>query len=242
MRRLYYLLAAIAIIAAGSLIYTHFHDEGWRSFPGGGEIRAFTVTYGNEAHVKAGTSLLTPLRDWLGPRWGRFLGKGPVAGNVAFPQPGLVVWFVTRRISPKPATFLIGVQENLVLGDKQMRGTNFITVDNGGDQLLIGVMLDDVARTQPHLRIRWSKGERVSDCEIENPFFLPTKPIDSGSKASTPSAGQLGASMLSGQLVPGKPGFVTSPYASTMGYVDVRGYPSGTKVRCPYTQKDFLVP
>lgn len=42
--------------------------------------------------------------------------------------------------------------------------------------------------------------------------------------------------------VPGKPGFVTSPHAPGSGYIDVRGFPPGTQVRCPYSGKMFLVP
>lgn len=42
--------------------------------------------------------------------------------------------------------------------------------------------------------------------------------------------------------VDGKPGYVKSPYAENAGLVDVRGFSSGTMVRCPYTSKIFIVP
>ena len=45
-----------------------------------------------------------------------------------------------------------------------------------------------------------------------------------------------------GTSVPNKPGFVTSPHAPYAGYVDVRGIPTGTPVKDPYTGKIFLVP
>ena len=44
-----------------------------------------------------------------------------------------------------------------------------------------------------------------------------------------------------GELVPGKTGFVYSPY-STKELVDVSGIPTGTKVKCPYSGKTFRVP
>jgi hypothetical protein len=42
--------------------------------------------------------------------------------------------------------------------------------------------------------------------------------------------------------VPGKPGYVFSPYDPNGGYVDVTGYQPGSKVKDPYSQKIFLVP
>lgn len=45
-----------------------------------------------------------------------------------------------------------------------------------------------------------------------------------------------------GTPVPGKKGFVYSPYDKSAGFVDVRDIGPGTKVRCPYTGKIFKVP
>ena len=45
-----------------------------------------------------------------------------------------------------------------------------------------------------------------------------------------------------GKNVPGKPGFVTSPFSPYSGYIDVRGFPPGTEVKDPYSGKTFLVP
>jgi hypothetical protein len=42
--------------------------------------------------------------------------------------------------------------------------------------------------------------------------------------------------------VPGKPGYVFSPYDPNGGYVDVNGYTPGSKVKDPYSGKVFLVP
>ncbi len=45
-----------------------------------------------------------------------------------------------------------------------------------------------------------------------------------------------------GTPVPGKPGFVTSPFAPKDRYVDVCGFSPGAEVKDPYSGKIFLVP
>ena len=42
--------------------------------------------------------------------------------------------------------------------------------------------------------------------------------------------------------IPGKKGYVYSPYGETQQQVDVTDIPTGTKVKCPYTGKVFRVP
>jgi hypothetical protein len=42
--------------------------------------------------------------------------------------------------------------------------------------------------------------------------------------------------------VPGKPGYVLSPFDANGRYVDVSGYPPGSKVKDPWTDKIFIVP
>lgn len=57
------------------------------------------------------------------------------------------------------------------------------------------------------------------------------------SQAAAPST-----AFPTGKVVPGKPGYVFSPFDKEGRYVDVSGFPSGTKVKDPWTDKIFLVP
>lgn len=59
-----------------------------------------------------------------------------------------------------------------------------------------------------------------------------------------PAAGGGGSRVTypTAQSIAGKPGLVKSPYAPYAGEVDVKGIPSGTTVKCPYSGKIFIVP
>jgi hypothetical protein len=60
--------------------------------------------------------------------------------------------------------------------------------------------------------------------------------------ANTPPPTKPAVNFPLGIPIPGKKGFCKSPYAEYAEPVDVRGYPPGTEVRCPYTNKIFIVP
>lgn len=75
------------------------------------------------------------------------------------------------------------------------------------------------------------------------PLPTPTPALQTIRTAGgVPPGKNLRRDMPYGIPVPNRPGLVTSPYAPKSGYVDVRGFPSGTEVKDPYTGKIFLTP
>jgi hypothetical protein len=75
---------------------------------------------------------------------------------------------------------------------------------------------------------------------VEQPVAQETAPPTSAPAAPSTQAAAKGDYPY-GVPVPGKPGFVRSPYSPDK-MTDVRGYAPGTEVKDPYTQKIFLVP
>lgn len=76
----------------------------------------------------------------------------------------------------------------------------------------------------------------------EQPVAPPPQDIAASEPQSAPAAPPTAKGDYPyGVPVPGKPGFVRSPYSPDK-MTDVRGYAPGTEVKDPYTQKIFLVP
>ncbi|HUS09437.1 MAG TPA: hypothetical protein VMZ30_03140 [Pyrinomonadaceae bacterium] len=93
------------------------------------------------------------------------------------------------------------------------------------------------SQQQPRVEAERSQGRRSSGTSVtsrQEPAQSQTRGSSSGAAPST--------TFPTGKLVPGKPGYVFSPFDKEGRYVDVSGFPSGTKVKDPWTDKIFLVP
>ena len=108
-----------------------------------------------------------------------------------------------------------------------------------------------IAATQPTQRIE--SAPRVVNPLPAPSTFTPapntnvaamTKPAPEPKLESTPvPAPQAAPAELPyGSSIPGRAGFVNSPYAAKHQLVDVTGLPTGMEVKCPYTGKLFRVP
>ncbi|MEI8233165.1 MAG: hypothetical protein WCH57_00600 [Verrucomicrobiota bacterium] len=71
------------------------------------------------------------------------------------------------------------------------------------------------------------------------PRVATPRTVLGGFRGAPPAVGE---HVLIATPVPGKPGFVYSPYARTLGYIDVRGMSPGCLAKDPYSGRTFRVP
>lgn len=107
------------------------------------------------------------------------------------------------------------------------------------------------SKPQHKERSRGSKREQKGATATPTPTTTPIAaatpgvggpPTELNTRAATRAASKKGDDLRYGTPVPGKNGFVTSPFSPNSGYIDVRGFAPGTPVKDPYTGKVFLTP
>ncbi len=94
---------------------------------------------------------------------------------------------------------------------------------------------------------REQKGATATPTPTTTPIAAATPgasepPTERNTRTATRAASKKGDDLRYGTPVPGKNGFVTSPFSPNSGYIDVRGFAPGTPVQDPYTGKVFLTP
>jgi PEGA domain-containing protein len=93
-------------------------------------------------------------------------------------------------------------------------------------------------RLLPRGRSAAVAAERRSRPSRTTTSSLPALKVKPSSSPSSPTE----PTFPTAKTVPGKPGYVFSPFDTKGRYIDVSGYPSGSKAKDPWTDKIFIVP
>ena len=127
------------------------------------------------------------------------------------------------------------------------RITTQISLDSGQTALIGGIKADGLLA--PVDKFPFAKSATTAgQSNLSLYIFVTATLINNLGKpamvtpAPSPASADSADSAPYGIPVPGKPGFVKSPYDPDAGFVDVRGYKSGEEVKDPYSKKTIKVP
>lgn len=145
------------------------------------------------------------------------------AGAVGSYQVARAVAVGSYRVASAPVRYATGKRKPVMVGTTEATPTD---VTNPGQPV-------------PTREVTSTSQRRP---QSETAHTTRRKTTESSTTASSSRASAPSADFPTAKSVPGKPGYVLSPFDSSGRYVDVSGYAPGTKVKDPWTDKIFIVP
>ena len=175
MRRLPHLLACLAALAAGLLVYKYTRDDGWRRLPGGEEVRLQAVTYEKEPHIEVRAPLFRRLFMGHGSLRERLSAAPMLEGGYSLPKPVLVFWFLSR--GPYDALQHIDVQAAIIMSDGQKIDC-FGSMHSEDSGILLHSFKARLApRADRRLHLQVTKGGEALDFDVPNPCYSTDFPV-----------------------------------------------------------------
>lgn len=182
------------------------------------------------------------------------LGKG-IRGNITVSEPESAALEKARSIILPKVEFKEATVEEVVEflrkrsaefdpeSDPAKRGLKIILLDRPADLSTAKITLS-LTNIPVNEALRYLAGLGGLEIAAEPNALILRAPKKSASAvlAVSPPAAEMPTEPPVAKWVAGKPGYITSPYAPTAGYIDVTGFAPGTEVQCPYSGKRFRVP
>lgn len=145
------------------------------------------------------------------------------------------------RNGPPPRGFFSGIR-GYFTGEDELPDPGRNGRDAGAGARMEAVPVPEIRRDPDNTKVDLTP---PPDPVRDNPSAVPPEPP--GTAAPPAPAGSKPAPVKRedlpyGIVIPGKKGYVYSPYGDGKQQVDVTDIPTGTKVKCPYTGEVFRVP